>query len=78
MTNGLTKRLADEPDYRPHCLNCSTMQRMTLDNKNGRRIMRCEIAPETHIGAIMMRDAFGIPPRIGCGLEFDVETGKRL
>lgn len=76
--SGLVERLEREPDYRPYCLSCSTMQRMTLDEKGGRRIMRCEIAPETHHGAMMMAAQFGILPRVGCGLEFDIQTGERL
>lgn len=75
---GLEQRLLTEPDYRPYCLNCSTMERMTLHERGGRRIMRCETRPETHHGAILMLAKFGIPPRVGCGLEFDIHTGERL
>ena len=78
MSAGLVERLAKEPDYRPYCLSCSTMQHMTLTEKDGRQIMRCEIAPETHTGAMLMLERFGIPPRVGCGLEFDIQTGRRL
>lgn len=75
---GLSERIEREPEYRPYCLNCSTMQRMTLDQKDGRRIMRCEIAAETHHGAAYLTVAFGIPPRVGCGIQFDIETGERV
>lgn len=76
--SGLSERLEREPDYRPYCLNCPTMQRMTLDRKGDRRIMRCEIAPETHYGATYLAAALGIQPRVGCGIEFDIETGERV
>lgn len=75
---GLQKRLEKEPDYRPYCLNCSTMQRMTIVEKEGRRILKCEIAPETHEGAILMMARFGIPPRVGCGIEYDIDANKIL
>ena len=76
--SGLSDRLKREPDYRPYCLSCQTMQRMTLTEHDGRRVMRCEIAPETHEGARLLLVKFGIPPRVGCGTEFDIETGERL
>lgn len=78
VLSGLEERLLTEPDYRPYCLNCSTMERMSLHEREGRRIMRCEKTPETHYGAIFFAARFGIPPRVGCGLEFDIHTGERL
>lgn len=73
--SGLSDRLKVEPGYRPYCLNCSTMMRMTLEADG--RTMWCEpIRDTTHDGLVK----FGLMPatRVGCGLRFDIETGKRL
>ena len=71
--SGLSDRIAREPDYRPHCLNCSTMRRMTLEPCG--RVMTCEIVRDDSMDVGYA--AVGLPPpvRFGCGLRFDIETG---
>lgn len=73
--SGLSERLKTEPDYRPHCLNCETMMRMTLEADG--RTMWCEPVRDTTFdnAAVMLN----LPrrDRYGCGLRFDVETGER-
>ena len=74
---GLQKRLLVEPDYRPHCLNCSTMRRVVLSEKDGRRIMTCEIVAEDGHAAIALA-RFGILPRVDCGISWDIDTQEIL
>ncbi len=73
--SGLSDRIRQEPDYRPYCLNCSTMMRMTLE-ADGRTMWCAPVRDSTHDGLAR----FGLPPaqRIGCGLRFDIETGEKL
>lgn len=69
--SGLSERLKREPEYRPYCLDCSTMRRMTL--KPDGRTMWCEPVEDDTIAVLKK---FGVPPRYGCGIAFDIETGK--
>lgn len=75
---GLQERLEREPDYRPYCLNCDTMERMSIIEREGRRILTCKIEAETHESARIMKERFGIPPRVGCGIEYDIDADKIL
>ncbi len=74
--SGLSDRLAREPDYRPHCLNCSTMRRMTYIPE--RKAMRCEIVRDDTFDKVGTALASYMPSRYGCGFTFDVETGKAI
>lgn len=76
--SGLERRLESEPDYRPYCLMCGTMERMTLDTMDGRRVMKCLIAAETGPGAKIKWEMLRIPPSVGCGGVFDIHTGEKL
>lgn len=70
---GLELKLADDPSYRPHCLNCNTMRRLTLFECQGRRIMTCEkVRDDTYDGTPMRQT------RIGCGYTFDIHTGQEI
>lgn len=73
---GLQERLLREPDYRPYCLACSTMERMSIIEREGRRILTCKIEAETHAGAQYLLVHLGIPPRVGCGVEYDIDADK--
>lgn len=73
--SGLSERIKREPNYRPYCLNCSTMMRMTLE-ADGKTMWCAPVRDTTHDGLV----AFGLRPvqRLGCGLRFDIETGQRV
>lgn len=73
----IVTKLREEPDYRPYCMNCSTMARLTLRTENGRRTLTCDVAFETGPGADMMA-RLGCAPRLGCGGSYDVDTGEFL
>ena len=63
----LTDRLKKEPNYRPYCIRCSTMRRMTIFVRDNVRYIQCEIkAEEVHPEAA----AIGVRPRVGCGITF--------
>lgn len=73
--SGLTDRLAREPDYRPHCLNCATMRRMTLIE--GGKVMWCApVRDDTMDVGKTMLGAQYFPDRYGCDVKWDVETGE--
>lgn len=70
-------KLEEDPNYRPYCMNCSTMARLTLREENGRRTLTCDMVAESGPGADMLRE-LGIPGRVGCGGSYDVDTGEWL
>lgn len=74
--SGLSDRIEREPDYRPHCLNCSTMRRMTL--LSDRKRMVCQRVRDDSMDSGYL--ALGIPllDRRGCGICFDIFTGDIL
>lgn len=74
--SGLSERIAKEPDYRPYCLNCSTMRRMTLEPCG--KVMVCEPVRDDTRDGVSMALGIPFPPRSGCGLRFDIETGAAL
>ncbi len=73
--SGLSDRIAEEPDYRPYCLHCSTMMRMKLE-ADERTLWCAPVRDKTHDGLTQ----FGLMPaaRRGCGLRFDIFTGEKL
>lgn len=73
--SALSDRLQSEPDYRPYCLNCETMMRMTLEADG--RTMCCEPVRDTTFDAAAIMLKLPRHDRYGCGLRFDVETGER-
>lgn len=74
--SGLSDRLAREPDYRPHCLNCGTMRRMTY--LPDRKAMHCEpVRDDTFDRAGAALGVF-LGSRYGCGITFDIGTGETL
>lgn len=78
MATGLSRRIDKEPDYRPHCLNCSTMRRMTLTHIQGRRIMICETVRDDSMDAGYKFLGFPLEQRKGCGISFDIDTGEEI
>ena len=74
--SGLSERLKNEPDYRPYCLNCETMMRMTLEADG--RTMWCEPVRDTTFDAAAGKLGIPLYNRYGCNLRFDIETGERL
>lgn len=72
----LSDRIEREPDYRQHCLNCSTMRRMTLEPDG--RTMWCEpVRDDTFDRAAAMLGLRG-HHRYGCGQRFDIFTGESV
>lgn len=74
--SGLSERIAREPDYRPYCLNCSTMRRMTLEPCG--KVMVCERVRDDTMDAGWAALGIRLRDRLGCGLRFDIETGAAL
>lgn len=74
--SGLSDRLKKEPYYRPYCLNCRTMMRMTLED-DGQTMWCAPVRDDTFDVAAAM---LGIPTKriYGCGFRFNIETGERL
>lgn len=73
--SGLSDRIEREPEYRPHCLNCDTMRRMTLIDK---RVMWCEPVIDDTFSTAARAMGLAMPNRYGCDYKFDIFTGEQV
>lgn len=73
----LSERIEREPDYRPYCLSCSTMMRMTL--MQDKRTMWCEPVRDTTLDRAAKTLGWGSGhTRRGCDTKFDIFSGEFL